>query len=82
LGRDRTLRLWDPAIGRLIRFVRLPALPLKMEFSDSGGLVVLLENQTVSLVSLPDLTIQKTIALEIPSVTTLVRIDHGRWLYW
>ncbi|MFM8263367.1 MAG: WD40 repeat domain-containing protein [Pirellula sp.] len=82
LGRDRTLRLWDPAIGRLIRFVRLPALPLKMEFSDSGGLVVLLENQTVSLVSLPDLIIQKTIALEIPSVTTLVRIDHGRWLYW
>jgi len=82
LGRDRTLRLWDPDIGRLIRFVRLAALPLKMEFSDSGGLVVLLENATVSFVSLPDLTIQETIALEMPSVTTLVRIDHGRWLYW
>ncbi len=82
LGRDRTLRLWDPEIGRLIRFVRLPGLPLKMDFSGNDGLVVLLESGKLSCVSLPDLAIQETVALEERSVTTLVPIVPRRWLYW
>ncbi|MHC4877736.1 MAG: WD40 repeat domain-containing protein [Planctomycetota bacterium] len=46
-GADRTVRLWQPAIGRLVRFVRLPSRPLAIAWLseeeldvDYGGLLV------------------------------------------
>ena len=35
-GDDRTVRLWQPTIGRLVRFARLPANPLAVAWAPAG----------------------------------------------
>jgi len=35
-GADRTVRLWQPTIGRLVRFARLPVEPLALAWSADG----------------------------------------------
>jgi WD40 repeat protein len=40
IGGDRTLRLWQPTIGRLVRFARLPSEPLAVEWTVDGSRVV------------------------------------------
>lgn len=82
LGQDRTVRLWDPLIGRLIRFVKLADLPLSMQLSRSGSLVVLLQNNSIVRVSLPMLRLEETVPLEAPKATQLVPSQEGGWYYW
>lgn len=36
VGADRTLRFWQPTIGRLVRFLRLPAVPLSVAWLHGG----------------------------------------------
>ncbi len=36
IGEDRTVRLWQPSIGRLMRFARLPTVPLAVAWSPDG----------------------------------------------
>ena len=36
LGDDRTVRLWQPLIGRLVRFTKLPSAPRAMAWSGDG----------------------------------------------
>ena len=33
---DKTVRIWQPSIGRLVRFVRLPAEPLAIAWTSDG----------------------------------------------
>lgn len=40
IGDDRTVRLWQPTIGRLVRFTRLPTRPLVVAWSPSGDHVL------------------------------------------
>lgn len=37
---DGTVRFWQPAIGRLVRFARLPSPPLDLAWTDEGRFVV------------------------------------------
>ncbi len=37
---DRTVRLWQPTIGRLVRFARLPAVPLCLQWLPDGTRIV------------------------------------------
>jgi hypothetical protein len=39
IAADRTLRLWQPTIGRLVRFARLPSEPLAVEWTADGSRV-------------------------------------------
>lgn len=39
IGADRTLRLWRPTIGRLVRFAKLPSEPLAVEWTSDGSRV-------------------------------------------
>lgn len=70
-GGDRTVRFWQPTIGRLVRFIRLPARPLDIRWHPSGqrlaaactdGAVYSIDPETVTLLG------QK-------------RLDEGNWLY-
>jgi WD40 repeat protein len=38
IGADRTLRFWQPSIGRLVRFARLDSEPLSVAWTDDGKL--------------------------------------------
>lgn len=37
---DRTVRVWQPTIGRMVRFARLPAVPLDLKWSLDGRWIV------------------------------------------
>jgi WD40 repeat protein len=37
VGEDRTVRLWQPTIGRLMRFARLPSIPRAIAWSSDGS---------------------------------------------
>lgn len=37
VGEDRTVRLWQPTVGRLVRFARLESVPLAAAWSRDGG---------------------------------------------
>jgi len=39
-GADRTVRFWQPTIGRLVRFVRLPSPPTALAWTPSGSHVL------------------------------------------
>lgn len=39
IGADHTLRLWQPTIGRLVRFAKLPHEPLAVEWNADGSRV-------------------------------------------
>jgi WD40 repeat protein len=39
-SRDRTVRLWQPTIGRMVRFVRLKAVPLNVAWLNDGSSIV------------------------------------------
>lgn len=56
---DRTVRFWQPSIGRMVRFIRLPAKPLCICWLDNGasiaagcddGSVYLVDPQTVQVI--------------------------------
>jgi WD40 repeat protein len=58
-GEDGTVRLWQPRIGRLVRFARLPARPVCVEWMGYGLVVaVALEDGRVVEVDLNDLSIR------------------------
>ena len=39
VGADRTVRLWQPEIGRLVRFARLESNPLAVAWNADGSLL-------------------------------------------
>ena len=40
IGADHTVRFWQPTIGRLVRFIKLPVEPLSIAWGPSGQYVV------------------------------------------
>jgi WD40 repeat protein len=62
-GADRTVRFWQPAIGRLVRFARLPVAPTAICWTQSGthvlaacedGHLRAIDYETLSIVELPE----------------------------
>jgi WD40 repeat protein len=58
IGEDRTVRLWQPTIGRLVRFARLKSVPLAVAWSRDGrtllvackdGMVRMIDPDTVEV---------------------------------
>ena len=59
ISADRTVRLWQPTIGRMVRFIRLSSIPLDVAWSHDGlwmavscegGMVRLLDPDTLAIV--------------------------------
>jgi len=50
--------------------------------SDSGLLVVLLENGSVCKLSIPSLRIVETVLLGEPRATTLIQTGPSKWWFW
>ena len=67
---DGTVRLWQPTIGRLVRFARLPAAPLAVEWTPDGArLLVTAKNGRLYAID-PD-------TLEVASAPTAI----AGWVY-
>lgn len=63
VSRDRTMRLWQPTIGRMVRFAQLPGPPLSVAWLPDGSLVaVTVTNGNVYLIDPDTVEIVKTIA--------------------
>lgn len=86
VSRDRTMRLWQPTIGRMVRFAQLPGPPLSVTWLPDGSLVaVTVTDGNVYLIDPDTVEIVKTIAgdgtwayalTSHPSEATLVAGDR------
>jgi WD40 repeat protein len=56
VGEDRTVRFWQPTIGRLVRFSRLPARPQAVAWSRDGTRVFVVSNNGSLHIVDPDTT--------------------------
>lgn len=54
VSNDRTVRLWQPTIGRLVRFCRLDAIPLSMTWSTQGDWLAVACDDGIVRVVRPD----------------------------
>ncbi|MFK7734737.1 MAG: WD40 repeat domain-containing protein [Pirellulaceae bacterium] len=36
-SQDRTIRIWQPTIGRMVRYIRLPSVPLDLAWTEDGN---------------------------------------------
>jgi WD40 repeat protein len=62
---DKTVRLWQPAIGRMLRFVRLDSVPLDVDWLSDGTRVVVAGADGYVRVIDPDLA---TVVQELPAI--------------
>lgn len=70
VGNDRTVRLWQPTIGRLVRFCRIDAVPLAVTWGMQGTwLAVACDDGTVRIIN-PD-TMEVTAEISV----------NDSWLY-
>ncbi len=53
-SQDQTIRLWDPSIGRMIRFIRLDSPPTAATITKNNSLLAATEDGTATLWSLPN----------------------------
>lgn len=67
---DRTVRFWQPTIGRMVRFVRLPSRPLDAAWIDSGEQI---------LVPCADGKVRRIAAASVQILETLDAFDG--WAY-
>lgn len=81
-GQDRTVRLWQPLRGRMVRFVRLPSQPLCATWSGTGSTILVGDNEgTVHTVDLLTAQIVNQRRLCTDWIESLVRCsESGRIL--
>jgi WD40 repeat protein len=91
-GDDRTVRFWQPTIGRMVRFVRLDAVPLCLAWRPDGrsvlagcddGSIVAIDPQTAAAVVLPIRQQGAVLSLAAgPGLTDLVAAGAGGEVIW
>jgi len=57
---DRTIRFWQPTIGRMVRYVRLEAEPLSIAWLDSDHVVAACVDGHIRVVDANDVTVTAT----------------------
>lgn len=62
ISEDRTVRLWQPTIGRMVRFARLESAPLAVTWIPDGSrLVVACEDGKVRIIDPDTVTVERVI---------------------
>ena len=57
---DRTIRIWQPTIGRLVRFIRLETTPLNIDWIDSKTIAASCKDGKVYLIDTLELEVLVT----------------------
>jgi len=82
IGEDRTVRLWQPSIGRLVRFRRLPVVPRAVAWSADGRrLYVGCQDGQIRTFDPDDLTESSETAGQVGRVHELI-VDGEKGLVW
>lgn len=74
---DRTVRLWQPEIGRMVRFVRLGSIPRRVVNLCDGQLAVGCDDGTVVVIDPVEMKIVSTHQSMIKPIYELVRFHEG-----
>ena len=74
---DRTVRLWQPEIGRMVRFVRLGSIPRRVVNLADGDLAVGCDDGTVIVIDPLEMKIVSTHQSQIKQIYELVRFREG-----
>ena len=77
LSDDRTVRFWQPTIGRLVRFIRLESVPLAAAFSADGHMLwVSCKDGRLRAINPDDATLQQNLpAIDGPAYALAVAAD-------
>ena len=74
---DRTVRLWQPDIGRMIRFLRLPTVPRRIAWHPQGPIVAACDDGTVHIIDPDEMNIKQTLNSKVHPIYELVTTDNG-----
>ncbi len=77
IGNDRTVRFWQPTIGRLMRFLRLDARPRDLEWTHDGKRVIVVSDDG-RLHAIDPVTVEVTLttsAVDGPALAVAVSPD-------
>ncbi|MCC6510436.1 MAG: WD40 repeat domain-containing protein, partial [Pirellulaceae bacterium] len=86
VSEDRSVRLWQPTIGRLVRFARLDSVPRCVQWGESVGkatdgrktLIVGCDDGSVRVLDTDDMSIIQSISTPIRPIYELVIVPGGR----
>jgi WD40 repeat protein len=70
---DRSVRLWQPEIGRMVRFVRLESIPRRVIWLSDSRLVVACDDGTISIIDSLEMKILWTHQSQIKPIYELAR---------
>lgn len=77
ISEDRTVRLWQPTIGRLMRFTKLPSSPSALQWSRSGEALFVGSNDgVIRELDFESLTIKRELPGMIGRIHEVLRHPH------
>ena len=74
---DRTVRLWQPDIGRMIKFLRLASVPRRITWHPQGPIVTASDDGSVHVIDPDEMNILQTFQSNIHPIYELTTTGNG-----
>ncbi len=74
---DRTVRLWQPSIGRMIKFIRLESIPRRVIAQQPHELVAACDDGSLVVIDCEEMKVVKTIKTQIAPIHEMVLASPG-----
>ena len=74
---DRSVRLWYPEIGRMVKFVRLDHIPRRVLWHSRERLVTASDDGTITLIDATEMQIVRSIRTDIRPIVELAATDDS-----
>jgi len=76
-GEDRTVRLWQPEIGRMIKFLRLDTIPRRVLWYPTDQLVAACDDGAVHIIDADQMSIVQTLKSNVHPIYEISLADDG-----
>lgn len=73
---DRTVRIWQPEIGRMIKFLRLASVPRRVTWYPAGQIVAASDDGAVHIIDPGEMKIVQTLKSNVHPIYELTTIDN------
>lgn len=77
IGEDRSVRLWYPNVGRMVKFLRLENVPRRVAWRSDGQLVVACDAGDLLEIDADEMKVARSFKTKISPVYELVVTDDG-----